>query len=71
MPHSKFRERPVFDNNKGSLTLFKPGFFWLSMTRGVDSTPLQKIMLQLSQDNKTWHTCLPAKKLPPCQIWLL
>ena len=30
------------------LTLFKPGFFWLSMTRGVDSTPLQKTMLQLS-----------------------
>ena len=22
-----------------SLTLFKPGFFWLSMTGGVDSTP--------------------------------
>ena len=36
------------DHFSASLTLFKPGFFWLSTTGGVDSTPLQKTMLQLS-----------------------
>ena len=34
-------------DNLNPLTLFKPGFFWLSMTGGVDS-PLQKTTLQLS-----------------------
>ena len=34
-----------------NLTLFKPGFFWLSMTRGVDSTsPLEhNVTVELGQ----------------------
>ena len=38
------------------LTLFKPGFCWLSLTGGENSTSLRKTMLQLRKDNETWHT---------------
>ena len=42
------RARLLFTDTD-SLTLFKLGFFWLSTTGGgVDSTPLQKTILQLS-----------------------
>ena len=53
------------------LTLFKPGFFWLSMPGGVDSTPPPEnnVTVELGQWNLAHvFTC---QKLPLCQIWLL
>ena len=58
----------IFWNSLPYLSRVFVDFLWQGGGGGVESTHLHKPMLQLSWDNKTLHTFVPAKKYPCANI---